>query len=75
MKYRMKPPTVDADKWDGTSGSVAGVQWSADLNAYVVETPNGPVAPNPGDYIVTLPTGQKTVTAAASFERMFEPGE
>jgi hypothetical protein len=71
----MKPPTVDAEKWDGPTSTIAGVEFSTELNAHVVQTPNGPVAPNPGDYVVSLPNGQYTVSSGAQFERMFEPGE
>lgn len=60
MKYRQRPPVVDA------------VQ-AAERTP--VQTKNGPVVANRGDYIVTAENGEVSVCRPDVFLRNYEPFE
>lgn len=71
--YKRRVATIEATQWDGPGGpAVEGVVWNADQDAYVVETPNGPVILAPLDYVVTDEKGQRWPMGRAKFESLYE---
>lgn len=73
MKYKRKPTIVDAEQWFPGS-RVSGVIENAHRKG-TVQTTDGPVRLNDGDWVVTTAHGEKTVYTQEKFSQFYEKAE
>ena len=82
-KYRKKPVIIEAEQWFPDKG-IEGVMLSAVLGTAEdnpsgqygqIETLEGLMACEPGDYIITDVNGRKYPCRSDIFEAMYEPVE
>lgn len=65
MKYQGKPVVIDAVKWNGTNETFLEAfrrgkrtWYNSDHGAVILETANGPVRAEVGDWIIVEPDGR-----------------
>ena len=74
MKFRKKP-IVEAEQWfpgKRVAGVIAPAPSSTTQFTPFINTPNGPVAVSPGDWIVTEACGVKYSVKPDVFEKMYK---
>jgi hypothetical protein len=81
--FKKKPIEIEAEQWfqnrfvEGVDGPFRRLHDVVGLSAFygTIKTPDGPYEVNPGDWIITEPTGEKFPCKPHIFEATYDPVE
>jgi len=80
MKYRKRSVEIEAIRWDGDGQTVLRIRALAQghkmgvngQNVLFIETPDGMIAAEVGDHVISVPGGEVRVCKPALFDLTYE---